>query len=230
MDARFLSHPTDRTLRAYGLGKLDDDSAELVHKHLERCPACRNRVAELSTDSFLQRIRHTQKPSANSTGGASLAGRTQSDNVMNSRPSPSATSLPPGLAEHPDYEIKCELGRGGMGVVYLAHHRLLGRDEVLKVIGQHIVELPGAMDRFSREIRAVARLRHTNIVSAYTAFRCGTQPRFRHGVCAGLTWSGSSRQRADARQPRLHYVHEAALRFSTHMRKGWSIAILNRAT
>jgi serine/threonine protein kinase len=60
-----------------------------------------------------------------------------------------------------------------MGVVYLAHNRLMGRDEVLKVIGQEIIGQPGVSDRFLREIRAVAKLRHPNIVSAYSAFYCG---------------------------------------------------------
>ena len=44
MDAHPTFHPTDQTLRSYGLGKLDDGSAEAVHKHLEQCPGCRNRV------------------------------------------------------------------------------------------------------------------------------------------------------------------------------------------
>jgi serine/threonine protein kinase len=81
--------------------------------------------------------------------------------------------LPPGLAEHPDYRIIRELGRGGMGVVYLAHNQLMGRDEVLKVMGRHVIEKPGVLERFQREIRAVAKLRHPNIVAAYTAFRLG---------------------------------------------------------
>ena len=66
---------------------------------------------------------------------------------------PRADTLPPGLADHPDYEILRELGRGGMGVVYLAHNRLMGRDEVLKVMGRQIMERPGVLDRFLREIR-----------------------------------------------------------------------------
>src|SRR5262249_34929590 len=72
-------------------------------------------------------------------------------------------SVPQELADHPEYEILRKLGEGGMGVVYLAQHRLMGRYEVLKVMGQHIVEQPGVLDRFVREIRAVARLRHPNI-------------------------------------------------------------------
>jgi len=60
MDAHPVSHPTDQTLSSYGLGKLDNDSADAVHKHLEQCPTCRNRVAELSPDTFLGRLRDAQ--------------------------------------------------------------------------------------------------------------------------------------------------------------------------
>jgi serine/threonine protein kinase len=86
-----------------------------------------------------------------------------------------AGALPPELADHDEYENVRVLGDGGIGVVYLAHNRLMGRDEVLKIMARHIVERPGAMERFAREIRAVAKLRHPNIVSAYSAFRsCGS--------------------------------------------------------
>jgi hypothetical protein len=83
-----------------------------------------------------------------------------------------AATLPPELAERPDCVIERELGRGGMGVVYLAHNTLLGR-EVLKLIGPQAQPRPGKIDRFLREIRAVARLRHPNIVAAYHASRVG---------------------------------------------------------
>ena len=52
MGATAAVHPTDQTLQAYGLGKLDDASAESVSKHLESCPDCQRRVAEMSSDSF----------------------------------------------------------------------------------------------------------------------------------------------------------------------------------
>ena len=60
-----------------------------------------------------------------------------------------------------------------MGVVYLVHNVLMGRDEVIKVMGRHIMEKPGVLERFLREIRAVAKLRHPNIVTAYYAVRIG---------------------------------------------------------
>ena len=87
---------------------------------------------------------------------------------------PAAATLPPELAEHPDYQILRELGRGGMGVVYLARNKLMGRPEVLKVISGHLLENPAVRDRFLREIQSAARLQHTNIVTAYSAMRLGT--------------------------------------------------------
>ena len=86
---------------------------------------------------------------------------------------PPARSLPIGLAEHPDYEILRELGRGGMGVVYLAYNKLMGRKEVLKVVSHELTARRGVLDRFLREIRNAAQLHHANIVTAYSAIRAG---------------------------------------------------------
>ncbi len=154
-------HPTDQTLQAFGLGKLDESAAEAVGKHVEECDDCRRRAGEISGDSFLMKLRDAR-------GSASVAGRPN--------PKASATaadSLPPELANHPDYEVVRELGRGGMGVVYLAENTLMGRLEVLKVVGRHLVEQPSVLDRFLREIRSAAKLQHPNIVSAYAAMRLG---------------------------------------------------------
>ena len=56
MGATAAVHPTEPTLQAYGLGKLDDASAESVNKHLSSCPECQSRVAEMSSDSFVGRL------------------------------------------------------------------------------------------------------------------------------------------------------------------------------
>ena len=186
MNAPSSLHPTDQTLSSYGLGKLDDILAEAINTHLEQCPDCRKRVAEMSADSFLGRIRDVQKPLAMSTFGESQLGRSQSYMGRNTAAPPPANTLPPGLADHPDYEIKRELGRGGMGVVYLAHNTLLGRDEVLKVMGGQIIERPGVLERFLREIRVVAMLRHPNIVTAYHATRLGDSIVFAMEYVEGL--------------------------------------------
>src|SRR5262249_7798701 len=180
--------------------------------HLEGCPDCRKRVAEMTADSFLGRVRDAQQPSGKSTVSQPQAGVTQGVKATTTPPPPRAETLPPGLADHPDYEIKRELGRGGMGVVYLAHNRLMGRDEVLKVMGRQIIERPGLLDRFLREIRSVARLRHPNIVTAYSAVRLGEGLVFAMEYVEGLDLS--KLVKAKGPLPVGHacnFVHQAAL-------------------
>ena len=66
-----------------------------------------------------------------------------------------------------DFELRRPLGRGGMGVVYLAYQRSLEREVALKLISPGNLFFPGARDRFRREVEAVARLDHPGIVSIY---------------------------------------------------------------
>jgi serine/threonine-protein kinase len=60
-----------------------------------------------------------------------------------------------------------ELGRGGMGRVYLAQEELTGRQAALKVLAAELAQDPGFLQRFQREIDTLSRLDHTNIVRFY---------------------------------------------------------------
>src|SRR5262249_50952848 len=112
-------------------------------------------------------------------------------------------------------------GRGGMGVVYLAHNQLMGRDEVLKVMGRHIIERPGVMDRFVREIRAVAQLRHPNIVSAYTAFRSAESLIFAMEYVEGLDLARMVKARGPMPVANAsNYIQQAALGLQHAHEKG----------
>ncbi len=174
MNAPQALHPTDQTLSSYGMGKLDDASAESVNQHLESCPDCRRRVAELSSDSFLGRLRGAQgRPDSPAPVVSSMAGLSMLDAGPRSLVPPAACTLPPGLADHPDYEVLRELGRGGMGVVYLAENKIMGRKEVLKVVSSHLINRRGVLDRFLAEIRNAAKLHHPHVVTAYAAIRMG---------------------------------------------------------
>lgn len=64
-----------------------------------------------------------------------------------------------------DYELLGKLGEGGMGVVYLARQESLGRTVALKVLHPGAADDPVTVARFRREIAALARLDHKNIVS-----------------------------------------------------------------
>ncbi|QGJ68427.1 Serine/threonine protein kinase [Planctomycetales bacterium 10988] len=75
----------------------------------------------------------------------------------------------------PDYEILELLGRGGMGVVYRATQKKLDRPVALKMILAHRLQQAGALARFEREAKMVAKMRHPNIVAAYDFGRQGTR-------------------------------------------------------
>jgi serine/threonine protein kinase len=56
-----------------------------------------------------------------------------------------------------------------MGTVYKAHHLFMDRTVALKVINPNLVDRPGMVERFRREVQAAGRLSHPNIVAAYDA-------------------------------------------------------------
>ncbi|WP_233578373.1 FHA domain-containing serine/threonine-protein kinase [Tautonia sociabilis] len=64
----------------------------------------------------------------------------------------------------PHYTTMRELGRGAMGVVYLAQHNRTGRKVALKLIVPESAAARSAIDRFLREMTVVSRLKHPNIV------------------------------------------------------------------
>ena len=67
------------------------------------------------------------------------------------------------------YQLLKQIGRGGMGLVYLARHLKLGRTVALKLLpGLHLSE-KSAIVRLQREIAATGRLQHPNIVFATDA-------------------------------------------------------------
>ncbi len=122
-----------------------------------------------------------------------------------------AGTLPPDLADHPDYQIVRELGRGGMGVVSLTHNRLMGRDEVLKVVGRHLIDRKGVLERFSREIRSAALDASQHRPRLFRlSFR--RKRRIRHGDVDGLDLAKLVKIKGPGPVAHASYfVHQAAL-------------------
>ncbi|MEQ1606471.1 MAG: serine/threonine-protein kinase [Pyrinomonadaceae bacterium] len=63
------------------------------------------------------------------------------------------------------YHIERELGRGGMGTVYLANHLGTERPVAVKIISPQFMQRTEFIERFRREARAAGRLRHPNVVN-----------------------------------------------------------------
>ncbi len=68
-----------------------------------------------------------------------------------------------------DYLLLEQIGAGGMGRVYRAEHRTMNRHVALKILSRAIAAHSGLLDQFFSEIRAVAKLMHPNIVTAFDA-------------------------------------------------------------
>ena len=71
------------------------------------------------------------------------------------------------------YEVQREIGRGGMGAVFLCHDRLLGREVAAKQLGGLPGESTPHLTRALREARTSAALSHPNVVSIYDAVEDG---------------------------------------------------------
>lgn len=68
-----------------------------------------------------------------------------------------------------EYLLLRRIGAGGMGEVFLAEHRTMNRHVALKILSRKIADRPQLLERFFQEIRAVAKLMHPNIVTAFDA-------------------------------------------------------------
>lgn len=93
------------------------------------------------------------------------------------------------------YEIKSELGRGGMATVYRAYDPSFDREVAIKVLPREMMHDPQFRARFDREIKMVAGLEHPSIVPVYDVGDEDGQPYFvmRHmngGSLSGLIAKG----------------------------------------
>lgn len=73
-----------------------------------------------------------------------------------------------------NFVVEEELGRGGMGDVWLVRQTSLDRPAVLKRIRRDLVAYPELAERFAREARAAARIHHQNVVAVYDTFHWRT--------------------------------------------------------
>ncbi len=161
------THPRPEVLRAYGEGRLPPEEVEAVEEHLAGCEACCSAVADSPADSFVARLRQARHAVPAGDDAPTHLG------PADATPLPAALRIPAELVAHPRYRVLRLLGRGGMGVVYLAEHRRMGRLVALKVINDDVWRQAGALARFQQEVRTAAQLDHPNIVAAYDADQAG---------------------------------------------------------
>lgn len=131
-------------------GEATEAELATLESHLSECAACRQRVDSLAEDAALEDDLHW---------AASVRSKTV---VSIGEPISKLNEL------LPDYEIVREIGRGGMGIVYLANQPKLNRQVAIKVLPALLgVMHPESKARFRREAELAGGLDHTNIISIH---------------------------------------------------------------
>ncbi|MEZ6094386.1 MAG: protein kinase [Pirellulaceae bacterium] len=165
--------------------KLPGDEFALLSEHVSSCVECREVLERLSSaqDSMNFHLSNEQpspqhKLSEAVVGRIARVIRRELEGTANGRNRNPLPHLPPGKTVG-DYEIMECMGRGGMGNVFRARHTKLDRMVALKLIEVDSQNTPAVLDgdnrvlRFQREMRAIGRLRHPNIVAALDAGESG---------------------------------------------------------
>jgi eukaryotic-like serine/threonine-protein kinase len=152
-------HPDRIQLTAFLDGRPSEDDRIVIEDHVESCEVCCQAMSELPSDTLSGRLLDVDTNAKEPT----FAFPSQQAASKND------SEIPPALRDHPRYRILGPLGKGGMGVVYKAQHRMMDREVALKVIDGRFIENPQAIERFRTEVKAAARLTHANIVRAYDA-------------------------------------------------------------
>src|SRR5687767_2489487 len=173
-------HPDRACLSDFALGRLDEGRSIAVEEHLQSCASCGHELEALpAADTFVSLLRSAETvpgitPSANDADWPTAHPDMRQWSQPSATPLPAPGSTPPmELANHPRYRVLELLGAGGMGAVYKAEHLRMQRTVAIKTINAQFVQNPEAVQRFSREIQAAAKLSHPHIVTAFDADQAG---------------------------------------------------------
>ena len=164
-------------LRTYLTGWSGQALAGAIENHLQQCPSCEDTLLSLERDSdtLIQRLRTERSPSQMDDPEIDdpvleAAFRRSRAIVPTESGSFSSDRSPhPTPASIGAYQLVRPIGSGGMGTVYLAKHRDLGKRVALKLVPTRLHMGDQRSERFLREIRAAGQLDHPQVASATDA-------------------------------------------------------------
>lgn len=170
--------PSQAELSALVHGTADIVDASTIADHVDACPVCAAVIRNLETSvdrvvaglqaSFVQDEFADESDYRKAVDVIAAIGRDPSFTSPTSPVAPAAGDSPP-LGRIRDYQLLKELGAGGMGTVYKALHTQLEKIVAVKVLPRERTLDPQAVTRFKREMKAVGRLDHPQIVRALDA-------------------------------------------------------------
>lgn len=162
-------HPPAEHLAAFRAGRLAAAEAAEVAAHLADCGECRGNAPVSQAET----LRPESSGAAATVTPAPPTLEHALAEIPFDTPPASTRDVPAALADHPRYRVLKLLGRGGMGSVFKAEHRVMERPVALKVLNPDLIEDSAALQRFQQEVKAAARLSHPNIVTAHDADEAG---------------------------------------------------------
>ncbi|MDD4786318.1 MAG: protein kinase [Pirellulales bacterium] len=174
--------PTREELAEFSLGAIGEAAAEAILRHLESCSHCEAMLSSLegAGDRLIELARqpapmdrYSNEPGCRDAIARAIALGAGFANATEATPADTAVAAAgqerPILGQRGDYRLIEELSHGGMGTVYRAVHTRLEREVALKVLPKSRTTDQRAVARFEREMAAVEKLDHPNIVRATDA-------------------------------------------------------------
>jgi serine/threonine protein kinase len=148
--------PPISTLRQFAVGDLAEGDLDGLAQHVETCPECERALDQLGDngDQIVVQLRRLGAASGHTVGEERPPGF----------PSNNSTDLPRRLGK---FELLEELGSGSFGVVFRARDTELDRLVAIKLLRAGRLASRADLDRFLREARSAAQLKHPGIVSLY---------------------------------------------------------------
>ncbi|HKB00883.1 MAG TPA: bifunctional serine/threonine-protein kinase/formylglycine-generating enzyme family protein [Gemmataceae bacterium] len=161
--------PAPDQLRAYHQGRVSDGQLADISAHLKGCPACLRDLDRLdrSEAPLIRRGSSAFAPNDLSDPALASAVRRLLSPTTPTADRPADPLLPGDRLG--EYRLLEQIGEGGMGTTYKALHARLERVVALKVLRPPLARDPTAVARFHREMLAIGRLQHPNIVHATDA-------------------------------------------------------------
>jgi serine/threonine protein kinase len=161
--------PTSADLQQFATGNLPRPAFARLAEHVERCPQCQSalQVFDVSTDPLLTVLRRAD--SATTTTEAVPVHLLAVASSARSAEIPCPASVEPGSRRLGRFELLEQLGSGSFGSVFRARDTDLGRIVAVKVLRAGRLAGQQEVDRFLREARSTAQLKHPGIVSLYEA-------------------------------------------------------------
>lgn len=169
--------PQPDALHTFAVGSIGGAEWEAIARHVEVCSDCQKQMEDLDgfNDGLLEQLRQLNTSGTVENAGDEREGRA----LLTSGPEPLATQIPAdagrdlarrllaGPVRLDRFELRAELGVGSFGYVFQAWDPRLERVVALKVQRAGSVASHEEVQRFLREARSAAQLKHPAIVSLY---------------------------------------------------------------